>query len=84
MTPDKFAPLFGLSAGLFLAFCALTIFCLLIWALVPFTLLALRKQSREQLEVLRRIEAHLGGHPPPAAAPAPSTPSLQHDPANVN
>jgi hypothetical protein len=89
MTPDKIAPLMGLSAGLLLAFGSLVVFCLLLSALVPLTLLALRKQSQQQLEVLRRIEQRLGvASPPPGGSgtgmPPLPTSGAQPDPADVN
>ena len=86
MTPDKLAPLVGLSVGMFLAFGTLVIFCLFLSALVPFTLLTLKKQSQQQLEVLLRIEGHLA-HPGSPGAPgvaAPPPTGTQPDPANVN
>lgn len=85
MTPDKLAPLFSLSVGLFLALGALAIFCLLLSALVPFTLISLKRQSQQQLEVLRRIEQRLGlAGTPGAAGMAAPPPVVQPDPANVN
>jgi hypothetical protein len=86
MTPDKLAPLVGLSVGVFLAFGALAVFCLLLSALIPFTLIALRKQSQQQLDVLRRIEQRLAPPSPPGLPGiTPSgAPGPQHDPANVN
>lgn len=73
---NSFAPLVGLSLGLWFAFLALAVFALLLWILVPFILIAIRRLDERQLETLLRIEKLLAEAPAtPAGAPRSPPPN---------
>ena len=86
MDPAKeFGPLLGLSLALWFAICALGIFTFLALLLVPFSMLAMRKQLARQIALLERIEQQLAGERRPGelALPqaSPRTSSVLTDPA---
>ena len=81
MTMESWGPLAGFSISLILFLGALWVFLLCAWITVPFSLFAIRKQLKQQNEVLQRIEQHLGALPlvrlePPAPAPPQASPPL--------
>jgi len=81
MTMDNWGPLAGFSVAFFLLMGACSLFLVLLWITVPFSIFSIRSQLKQQLEVLRRIEQRLGEQPlvrldttsAPAAPVSPTT-----------